>query len=50
MKIIFYNIMRHICWKLEDIFDYLNPNNLVYPSFKWEVLYEQEKQRLEVRG
>ena len=43
MKILFYNLMRHLCWLLEDIHDASSKTNYsFYPSLKWECLYEIE--------
>ncbi|KKM04450.1 hypothetical protein LCGC14_1764080 [marine sediment metagenome] len=43
MKLLFYNLMRHLCWLLEDIHDTSSKTNYsFYPSLKWEILYDIE--------
>jgi len=53
MKILFYYLMRWVCWKLEDIHDYIfgihrkNVDYVFYPSSLWETLvyhYERKNQ------
>jgi hypothetical protein len=49
MKLLFYKIMIQFCWRLEEIWDYFNPDkngNEFYPSAKWEDLYMKEKEKL----
>lgn len=41
-RIIFYDIMRRICWILEDIHDRFSDDWRYYPSCHWEIMYEYE--------
>lgn len=36
MKIKFYELMRIICWKIEDIIDVIYPNNQIDISNYWQ--------------
>jgi len=42
MKLIFYKIILHICWFLEDILDEIHPCNKLYLSYKWENLVHEQ--------